>query len=208
MPVLADYDYTYDLADRLIQELHHGQSSGYGYDDLGQLTSATHSGQQDEGYDYDAAGNRTGAGLVVGPNNRILADDEFDYAYDNEGNLVTKTERATGEATTYTYDHLNRITRIQRHSAGGILLSEASYTYDVFSRRIAKIVDADGAGPQAAETTRFVSDGENVWADLDASGAVIARYLGVRRRPCYDQRRPTTLGKNEYQRHPNAARHL
>ena len=52
-----------------------------------------------------------------------------------------------------------------------------TYTYDVFDRRIAQTTDADGAGPQSPETTRFVYHGAHVWADFDAAGNVTARYL-------------------------------
>jgi len=79
--------------------------------------------------------------------------------------------------TEYTYDYRNRLTRVEARSSGGIILSEADYTYDIFDRRIAKTVDADGDGTGAAETTRFVYDGDHVWADFDASGTITARYL-------------------------------
>ncbi|MBN2216250.1 MAG: hypothetical protein JW719_02620, partial [Pirellulales bacterium] len=90
-PILADYDYAFDLADQLAQETHHGQTSVYTHDNTGQLTAADHSVQTDETYAYDANGNRTGGGYVVGPNNQILSDGTYNYAYDNEGNLLTKT---------------------------------------------------------------------------------------------------------------------
>ena len=57
------------------------------------------------------------------------------------------------------------------------MLVEADYTYDLFGRRIATIIDADGDGIATAETTYFVFDGENVWADFDDAGNVVARYL-------------------------------
>ena len=67
--------------------------------------------------------------------------------------------------------------QVQEKSPGGIILREVTYTYDVFDRRIAQTTDADGAGPQPPETTRFVYDGAHVWADFDAAGNVTARYL-------------------------------
>jgi len=84
---------------------------------------------------------------------------------------------ATGVVSRYTYDHRNRLVRFEQHSAGGILLAEAEYVYDVFDRRIVKSVDPDGAGPQPRQETRFAYDGLNVWADFDAMNRVIARYL-------------------------------
>jgi len=174
---LAEYDYTFDLADQLIRYIHHGRLSEYSYDPAGQLTDANHSGQDDEAYAYDANGNRSGDTYVTGPDHQVLADAAYDYDYDAEGNLVRKTERATGVGSHYTYDHRNRLIRFEQRSAGGILLAEAEYVYDVFDRRIVKSVDPDGAGPASRQEMRFVYDGLNVWADFDVLDQVIARYL-------------------------------
>ncbi len=175
--VFADYDYFYDWADQLVSETHHGQTSNYTHDATGQLTDADHSAQADEGYQYDANGNRIGGGNVVGPNNQVLSDGTFNYAYDNEGSLIRKTDIATGEYTEFEYDHRNRLVHGTVKSAGGVILREVSYTYDVFDRLIARTVDADGAGPQAAETLHTVYNGQQAWADFGAAGNVLARYL-------------------------------
>jgi len=174
---LAEYDYTFDLADQLIRSVDHGRVSEYTYDPAGQLTDANHSGQDDEAYAYDANGNRIGDPYVTGPNNQILSDAAYDYEYDAEGNLVRKAERATGLVSHYAYDHRNRLIRFEQRSAGGIVLADAAYVYDVFDRRIVKSVDPDGAGPAPRHETRFAYDGLNVWADFDALNQVSARYL-------------------------------
>ncbi len=167
--VFANYDYYFDAADQLVSETHHGQTSTYIHDLAGQLTDADHSAQVDEGYSYDANGNPTDPGIVLGPNNQILADAVFDYSYDHEGNLVQKVERASGEVTAYSYDHRNRLTAVERRSAGGIILHSEEYRYDVFDRRITVTVDG---------VSRFTGyDGDHAWADYDAAGNVLARYL-------------------------------
>jgi YD repeat-containing protein len=143
----------------------------------GQLTAADYTSQADESYAYDANGNRTSGGATIGPNTQVLSDGTYDYDYDDEGNLSRKSEIATGEYTEYAYDHRNRLTSATTYSSGGIILEEVEFTYDVFDRRIAKTVDADGAGPQTAVTTYTVYDGEHAWADFDESGAVTSRYL-------------------------------
>jgi len=176
--VLTDYDYAFDLADQLTSSTHHGQTTTYTYDDAGQLTAANHSIQRDESYSYDLNGNRNLGGYDTGPNNQVLSDGSFDYAYDGEGNLLTKTEIATGEITAYTYDHRNRLIAVRQFdSAGEDLLHEVTFTYDAFNRRIAKSVDSDGEGVAAAVVTRFVYDGDHVWIDYDGSGTVLTRYL-------------------------------
>jgi len=190
--VIAEYDYVRDLADQLVSETHHGQTSTYSYDSAGQLTGADHSNQSDEAYTYDANGNRVDGDYVVGPNNQVLSDGTFEYAYDAEGNLIRKTEIATGEYTEYEYDHRNRLVRGTVKSAGGIILKEVMYAYDALDRRIARTVDSDGAGPMAPETVYTVYDGAHAWADFDSSGNVVARYLfGERMDEIIARYRPT-----------------
>jgi RHS repeat-associated protein len=175
--ILADYDYIRDLADQLISETHHGQTSTYAHDSAGQLLSATHSGQPNEGYAYEANGNRQAAGVNIGLNNQILSDGTYNYTYDAEGNLTRKTEIGTGQYTEFFYDHRNRLVRGTVKSAGGIILREVLYTYDVFDRNIARTVDSDGAGPAQSETRYTIYDGSDTWADYDSSGTVLTRYL-------------------------------
>jgi YD repeat-containing protein len=48
-------------------ETHHGQTSTFVHDLGGQLTSADHSLQTDEGYSYDPNGNRTAPASTSAP---------------------------------------------------------------------------------------------------------------------------------------------
>jgi hypothetical protein len=51
------------------------------------------------------------------------------------------------------------MTSATRYSSGAVVLEEVEFTYDVFNRRIAKMVDADGAGPGLPATRYTVYDG-------------------------------------------------
>ena len=51
--------------------------------------------------------------------------------------LIKKTETASGQYTEFDYDHRNRLVRGTVISAGGVILREVTYTYDVFDRAIA-----------------------------------------------------------------------
>ncbi|MBC2711714.1 MAG: PKD domain-containing protein [Desulfosarcina sp.] len=166
---VADYDYTYNAAGLLLSEVHHGQMYNYSYDAAGQLTGSIRSVFGNENFSYDDNGNRNGTGYVVGASNRIMGDIEYDYDYDAEGNLIIKTETATGMVTTFTYDHRNRLTAIEKRSAGGVLLSEISYTYDGLDRRIRTTVNG--------QTVYTVYDGKNVWADFDSFANLETRYM-------------------------------
>ena len=154
----------------MTQEVHHGVTFNYQYDKDGQLTSTTRSDQSTPAVQsYDANGNRTDSGAVIGADNRVLSDSQFTYQYDNEGNLIQKVDKSSGDITSYVYDFRNRLTDVTTTSPGGIVLHSEHYTYDVFDRRIA--VTVNGA------TLYTVYDGDNAWADYNASGAVQARYL-------------------------------
>jgi hypothetical protein len=51
------------------------------------------------------------------------------------------------------------------------------YAYDVYDRRIAKVVDLDGDGAAPAEVERFVYDGEHIALVFDENGNQSDRYL-------------------------------
>nr|WP_269454730.1 PASTA domain-containing protein [Methylomonas koyamae] len=171
----ADYRYQYNPAAQLTSAQHHGNGTTYGYDATDQLLQANHSQLPDESYSYDPNGNRKtsylhGSGYQTGGNNQLLSDGQYDYSYDNEGNRLSKTRRATGEVTLYDWDYRNRLVGVEkRASANGAVLSRIEYRYDANNRRIARIVDG------VAEGTLY--DGDNAWLDTDANGAITTRYL-------------------------------
>ena len=91
---VAFYDFTYDAASRITQIIDIDGTNEYTYDDRDQLIGADHSdvNNADEIYSYDANGNRVssslhGNGYVTDPNNRLVSDGIYNYAYDNQGNL-------------------------------------------------------------------------------------------------------------------------
>ena len=201
--LLSGYDYGYDFGGLLTSEIRDHQDNQfdqditYGYDLTNQLTEALFSGQDDEHYQYDANGNRlsvsigttTRAYAPAGPANQLDSDGEFNYQYDPEGNLVLKTEIATGNVSVYEYDHRNRLIRVKERS-GSTILSESEYVYDARGRRIAASVDADGEELGVAQTTYYVYNGENTWADFDGSYA----FAGRRGDGCVDLVLGTVIG--------------
>jgi len=172
-----DYTWTLDAADRIIQETSPDGTSSYTYDPASQLTAITHSYQANEGYTYDASGNRTGGGYQVSPDNRLLADSTHTYEYDAEGNLSRRTETATGAATEYEWDYRNRLTRVLFKNNQGTVIKEVTYTYDVFDRRTVRAVDPDGSGPMPAEVQRFAYDDLHIALTFDGSNTLTHRYL-------------------------------
>jgi RHS repeat-associated protein len=140
--------------------------TGYAYDPLGRLSVVSRAAATDT-YAYDAAGNRTaatGQAPTFEPGHRLTSDGTFDYAYDDEGNLVSRSLVATGATTTYTWDAFNRLVRVD-HPAGGV----TTYRYDAYGRRI----EVDDRG----SITRHVHDGANVALAYDGANVLRKSYV-------------------------------
>ncbi len=107
----------------------------------------------DENFTYDLNGNRSGAGLSTGPQNRLQGDGTYTYGYDNEGNLVRQTENATNNYREYIWDDRNRLTQVNFRAADGTLLKAVSYAYDCLDRRVSQSTDitpSDGVAARCA----------------------------------------------------------
>ncbi len=174
---LAAYTFDYDVANRISKFTSVDGTSDYSYDSTNQLTATNHSFQTDEAYSYDANGNRINTGYQNGTDNRLLSDGKYNYEYDFEGNRTKRTEIASGKVTEYTWDYHNRLTKVVDKNASGNITLQADYTYDVFDRRLAKVVDTDGAGVAIATVERFVYDDDNIALTFDGNGIVTNRYL-------------------------------
>jgi RHS repeat-associated protein len=165
---LAQYSYVYDNA---------GQETGYTgpegsitlvYDQRGELTGV--SGAWSESYSYDLNGNRTMTGYTTSTGNRLTSDGTYNYTFDNEGNLLTKTRISDSQVTNFTWDYRNRLTEVTIKTSGGTTLQDDKFTYDIENRRIAKNTLSGGQSWTAY-------DGLNPYADFNSSGSLTYRYL-------------------------------
>ena len=93
--------------------------------------------------------------------NEMLTREGVPYTYDNNGNLLSKTNG--GGTTSYAWDFENRLTSVTL-PAGGVV----SFKYDPFGRRIYK--------SSPAGTTIYVYDGNNISQELNGTGSVQERY--------------------------------
>jgi YD repeat-containing protein len=109
----------------------------FGYTNNDQLTSVTHTNGSfaNESFSYDANGNRTG---TTGTDNRLSTDGTYNYAYDNEGNLTTRTKISDSSQTIYKWDYHNRLTEVDSKPSGGATVVLATYAYDALDRRIGR----------------------------------------------------------------------
>ena len=141
--------YVRDPEGRALSEEHAANTVSYSYDVEGQLTSADHTNPAypDESYGFDAAGNRITSHLApltatVEPGNRITSAGDFDYEYDNAGNLVRRTDTVSGEVTEFGYDHRNRLILATVHpSLGAPATTSVEWQYDYRDRLLYRIVN-------------------------------------------------------------------
>ncbi len=92
-----------------------------------------------------------------------MEDDQFTYTYDNNGNLETKTEKATSQVTTYYWDAQDQLIQIDRPDSPTV-----TYKYDGLGCRIEKNV--------VGTITRYVYDGEDIRLEYDGTNTFLALY--------------------------------
>ncbi len=183
---LADFQYQFNAVNNIIQMIDDAGAHNYTYDSLDRLTAATHPNQANESYTYDDVGNRIashqGSSYSYQPFNRLVTANSNSYAYDANGNLISKTD--TSGTGTYTWDYENRLK--QASVSGGVTVN---YSYDALGRRIERTSISSGL-------VRFVYDGADVLRELDGSGNTIADYLNG---PGIDNKlRQITVGTTSY----------
>jgi len=163
---LARFDYFHDVLGKLIRIAEGSRVRDFSYDGLERLVSGGTSGLP-ETYDYDAIGNRISSFLSSAYRydgaNRLLEDDTFLYAYDILGNLVGKTDKATGGHTGYTWDAVGQLVAIDLPDG-----TTATFRYDAFGRRIEKAHDGT--------VSRYIYDGAAILLEFDGSNTLAARY--------------------------------
>ena len=187
---IANYTFTYNAQNNVATSARNGTVTTYTYDLAGELTGDGTSTQS-----YDAVGNLTGGSYSApGPDNEMLSDGTWDYSYNADGNLVGKTELVTGGTLgwTYSYDQKNELlsaTEYLNTGTGGNVVQEAEYyKYDAYGNRIE--TDVQQVGTTTLQVNRYALDGWNpakgqgvgnenfdVWADLNGSGTLQARYV-------------------------------
>jgi RHS repeat-associated protein len=175
----ATLSYTRDLEGTITGLQEGADLLAFSYDAAGQLTGVTRNGTATESYTYDANGNRTTSHLhasyVTGPANRLLQAGPWTLTYDDEGNLVTKSNTSTGVAFTFTWDHRNRLTRVQRDEPGPPAVSVVTeYRYDALDRRIGVVRDG--------QTTWTYYDGQQPIVDYlnDETAPIALHFAGER----------------------------
>ena len=181
---LRSYSWTYDPLGNVSTSYNNADGSvTYTNDSTGQLTSAAYTGSQgNESYVYDPNGNRDSAGsntYATGANNEILSDGTYTYAYDAEGNLITRWVASTSnewkpgandtKITVFTWDNRNRLTSVNTYSTyakyhNGQADQTVTYFYDAFDRWVGETTAPAGG---STVQTRFIYDGKQIVLQFD-----------------------------------------
>ena len=148
------------------------------------MTSATNSVQPNENYAFDGVGNRTTSHLSANynyqPFNKLTSSATASYTYDNNGNLLAKTDSLG--TTTFTWNEENQLTQVSL--PGGLTVN---HKYDGLGRRIQRTASA-GANE------RYVYDGYDVLLDLNADWSVANTYLNAPGIDNHLRQTSTTMG--------------
>jgi RHS repeat-associated protein len=164
--VISSYTYTYDnIGNRLSMTEADGNVTSYGYDALNRLVNVTYPSGEFTQYEYDAVGNRlsetnstSGVLYTYDADNRLLTANGISYAYDNNGNLVSKSD-----GTNYKYEYENRLTEVILPDA-----SQVTYLYSASGDRLSRT--------NSSGTIYYLYDLEDILMELYAGGVQQARY--------------------------------
>ncbi|WP_438031826.1 RHS repeat domain-containing protein [Sorangium sp. So ce204] len=146
---------------------------GFEYDPAGRLVDVFRDGALMAHYDLDANGNRlsrtTAAESEAGTyddQDRLLTYGTKTYAYKDSGELLSRSDTATGETALFDYSALGHLRGVTLSSGTAI-----EYVLDGLGRRVGKKVDGTLVKGLLYEgTLRPV-------AELDGTGAVVARFI-------------------------------
>ncbi len=167
---LMDQAFVYDNEDNVTSVTTLTGTVTYDYDQQYRLTGVDDSSGGAVSYTFDHMGNRlsqTGATAdwTYNENDQLLSTGDAEFTYDLNGNMISKT---TGSQTfNYTYDHEDRLIRIDLDS-GGTQTPIAAYGYDPFGRRTWKEVNGT--------KTYFIYAEEGLVAEFDEAGELIRAY--------------------------------
>jgi len=188
------YVYTYDTQGNLVGDIDLTEPYTYTYDALGRVLSSEGADEGTIGYSYDPVGNRisasgsesgTTADFTYDDGSRLTAAGDASLGYDAMG-VRTSLAPTTVMATS----GLPRATSAGSSGPSSVAaVTAASYTYDNDLRLLA-VADAAGVtrfiydplgamiGYVAADGMAhyYLRDGEDIYVELDAAGAVIAHY--------------------------------
>lgn len=133
---------------------------------------------QNEVFNYDSLGNRLadqfGSSTFDEKSQRLVRDWKYEYFYDNNGNLIKKTEKVVnGNFVNYDYSSENQLIKVAEYK-NGILVKSSDYFYDALGRRTAKVVKDFEKLNEFSR--KYLYNGQDILAELDESDNTLAIY--------------------------------
>lgn len=172
---VAFANYTYNSAGAVTNMQDMDGTHTYAYDALYQLTNAIHPAlsnitNKNETFTYDPAGNRTSDSTsptyTHDAANRVTENNDFTFTYDANGNLATKTAKASNLTTSYVFDNEGQLAQINRPD-GNVL----SFKYDGLGRRVERRF-----GSTNPTITRYIYSGRDIVAILDGNNNLVSLF--------------------------------
>ncbi len=197
LTAVASYAYKYFADEKQLSEVwsvpslnFNNVTETFGYDANGQLTTSAKAAGS-ESFNYDATGNRTAANGTIGRGNRVTNDGNYAITYDAEGNIIKRQKvivaqgNTSQEYTTYAWDNLNQLTKVEFFTGANVLTKRVENTYDTDGNRISKKVTTFTTTTTGTTTTttssvateNYVYDGQQLIATLNSSGSILHEYF-------------------------------
>jgi RHS repeat-associated protein len=181
-----EHRYQYDLANRRAQQTRPDASVvNYGYDDLGQLTSASivnGTNTSNTSYTYDLGWNmtqRAGQTYAVNDRNQITGGEGYTYVHDAAGNRTVRGQTGAGNVT-YTYDDENQLIRMETDTSVTPAASRwrTEFVYDGLRRLRSRAEFVwIGSGWYPNTTTLYVYDGRRVVQERNSANGPTVSYI-------------------------------
>ena len=184
-------DYHYDNAGNILNiddRENSSLSQGFGYDALNRISAASGS-YGSIVYSYDASGNRLTltdndsdhSYVVDTASNRSLSSNNWDHYYDENGNVISKTETEDAERDGYYYQYnqRNRLAGASRRATvNGETLDTllATYVYNARGQRAKKVT--------AEDTVHYLYSPEGkLLAEVNNEGVSLREYIYLNEQP-------------------------
>lgn len=133
-------------------------STRFGHDETGNLVFAqyadnkvVHRAADETGNLYETPGKTDRKYNAAGA---LLESDKYIYKYDEEGNLISKTDKLTQKKTAYHWQGNGMLAKVIKPDA-----KEVAFKYDALGRRIEKTFTSTSGGSREGIVTRFIWDG-------------------------------------------------
>lgn len=145
----------------------------YVYDIQGRLQGTAKNSVNTTIYEYDDNGNRTlktgVAGNFIGNydrQDRQLSYGNFNYSYNEYGEIISETDTVSGETSNYSYDMLSNLRGVQLPDGTNV-----EYIVDGLNRRIGRKVNG------VLDKGFVYKDQLNPIAELNSSGSIVSRFV-------------------------------